>query len=421
MVFFLGFLLTLVLLDIYGYQAIKTAFPSLPWLKWVYVGIQALLYGGIVFAMINGRDTPREFFTPFLSFFVVCYLPKLFIGPLLLAEDIGRGGKWLMRKFNKPEEIQPSLLAETPSAEETPAGTPMSRNRFVSQVAMGLASIPFGGALYGVSWGKYHYQLRKMQVEIEDLPKEFEGFTITQISDLHTGSFDDKKAVQRGIELINRQDSDVIFFTGDMVNELVDEVQGFEDLYRTLYAKNGVYSVLGNHDYGRYADDLEGQALLDHNKKLQDTERSFGWNLLMNENAIIQRGDSEIAIVGVENWSDKRFFPKNGDLQKAMEGTEEVPVKLLLSHDPTHWDAEIRKSFPDIDMTFSGHTHGSQFGIEIPGFRWSPVQYMYDQWAGLYQEGKQYLYVNRGLGFLGFSGRIGIQPEITVIELKRKA
>lgn len=424
-------LLSLVaILDYYGYQAFKTVGGKHKWVKWAYLGVHFIVYGCMMVLIANGRDTPRAFATTFFSVWVTLYLPKIFIAIPLIGEDIYRIYGWIRKKLpsfnNSSEDLTNGEIISREVIPGSPTDTAIttnkiSRKKFISQLALGAASVPFIGTLYGVTLGKYDYRVRRVKVPIKDLPKSFEGLTITHISDIHTGSFENKAAVWRGIEMINEQNSDLIFFTGDLVNSRIDEVKEYEDIFSALTAPQGVYSSLGNHDYGNYEDWSSDQEKKDHFKKLTDKHGEFGWNLLMNENHQIVRGEDRLAILGVENWGKSRYFPKKGDLTKASQGVENAHVKLLLSHDPTHWSEQVRKDFKDIDVTFSGHTHGFQFGVEIPGVKWSPAQYMYKHWAGLYEEENQYLYVNRGFGYLGFSGRIGIWPEITVVELVNQA
>ncbi|MEM6262205.1 MAG: metallophosphoesterase [Bacteroidota bacterium] len=408
--FFALFIGLIALVDYYALQALRTAFPEVRWLKKAYTWTHFALYGGFIAFFVayrSGLVMPRSAAYLFSSLLFALFLPKLIIAIILLAEDGTRLVRWAWMKLSGPQSpIDPN-------------GTNISRAQFLSKSALALASIPFGAMVYGIVKGKYDYTVRKVQLAIKDLPAAFEGFTITQISDIHTGSFDNKEAVQRGINLVNAQQSDAIFFTGDLVNNHIDEVQGFEDIYSQLTAKEGVFSVLGNHDYGDYLPWDSPAEKAAHFQKVLDKHGELGWNLLKNQNHLVKRGEDELAIIGVENWGAKARFPKYGRMAEAVQGTENARVKLLLSHDPSHWDAQVRPEYPDINAMFSGHTHGMQFGVEIPGFKWSPVQYVYKQWAGLYEKGEQYLYVNRGFGFIGFSGRVGIYPEITVFELTK--
>ncbi len=414
-------LFLITILDIYTYQAFKAVGQKQKWIPWAYWGVHILLYAGLAVLLVKGRDAPREFFTYFFSVWVVFYLPKIFIAIPLSLEDLTRAGRWGRARFqaSKQQTLAP-VQEESKLADETKKGIAnISRSKFISQLALGAASMPFIGTLYGITLGKYDFRTKRVKVPIKNLPASFEGLTITHISDIHTGSFDTKACVWKGFEMVNEQNSDLIFFTGDLVNNRIEEVKGYEDIFSELTAPLGVFSTLGNHDYGNYADWPNEKEKAEHFQRLVNKHGEFGWNLLKNENHQIVCGDDRLAIIGVENWGKSPRFPKKGDLKKASLGTEDAQVKLLLSHDPTHWDARVRKNFQSIDVTFSGHTHGFQFGIEIPGVKWSPAQYMYEQWAGLYQEGEQFLYVNRGFGYLGFAGRVGIWPEITVMELTR--
>lgn len=267
--------------------------------------------------------------------------------------------------------------------------------------------------------GAFNYQIRRVSLNLKNLPDSFVGTRIVQISDLHTGSFAFSSPLERVAELIKREAADIVFFTGDLVNNKAEEAMNFRDVLSKITAPKGVYSVIGNHDYGDYVQWDSPEAKAKNFSDLVNFHKEIGWNILMNENVILNSGEDKLAIIGVENWSASNRFPSKGDLKKAKQGTDSAPVKLLLSHDPSHWEAQVTKEHPDIDVTFSGHTHGFQFGVEIPGFKWSPVQYVYKQWAGLYEQGVQKLYVNRGVGFLGYLGRVGISPEITVFELKK--
>lgn len=271
---------------------------------------------------------------------------------------------------------------------------------------------------YGIISGAHDYRVRKVKVKLPHLPSAFHGLRIGQLSDIHSGSFFNKTAVKRGVAMLLGEKSDLIFFTGDLVNNTADELNAYIDVFDKVKAPLGVYSVLGNHDYGDYVHWASRSAKEKNYQAMCAAHRQLGWHLLINEHKIICQGSDQLAVIGVENWGTGGF-PKYGRLDQAYCGTEDAPVKLLLSHDPSHWDAQIRPQYPHIDITFSGHTHGGQLGIEVGSFKWSPVQYRYKQWAGLYQEGTQYLYVNRGYGYIGYPGRIGILPEITIMELEK--
>jgi predicted MPP superfamily phosphohydrolase len=270
--------------------------------------------------------------------------------------------------------------------------------------------------IYGFS-NKYNYRIRRVKIRFANLPAAFRGLKIVQVSDIHSGSLDNPRKVARGVEMILAEKADMIFFTGDLVNDRTEEMDAYQELFSRLQAPMGVYSILGNHDYGDYTHWPSPQAKAANLQRLKDLQAAMGWKMLNNAHTVLERNGQRIGLIGVENWSAKAHFPRYGDLEKATAGMEEVPFKILLSHDPSHWDARVRPDHPDIDLMLAGHTHGMQFGVEIPGFKWSPIQYAYPEWAGLYRQGKQYLYVNRGYGFLGYPGRVGILPEITVLEL----
>ncbi|HET9431750.1 MAG TPA: metallophosphoesterase, partial [Chitinophagaceae bacterium] len=295
-------------------------------------------------------------------------------------------------------------------------GEGISRSAFLSWTGLLFGGGLFASLIYGFG-NKYRYQLKKFQLTFGNLPGAFRGLKIVHISDIHSGSFTDKGAVERGVEKIMEQQPDLILFTGDLVNDKAEEMNDYLDVFNRLNAPLGVYSVLGNHDYGDYVGWESSEQKTANLERLKKVHGSLGWRLLMNEHVVLEKGGEQIALVGIENWSAKARFPKYGNLKKAHSGSEPYPFKILMSHDPSHWDAEVRESYPDIDLMLAGHTHGMQFGVEIPGFKWSPVQYVYRQWAGLYEQEKQKLYVNRGFGFIGYPGRVGILPEITVIEL----
>ena len=295
----------------------------------------------------------------------------------------------------------------------------ITRSIFMKRLALLLGGSAVLGFMYGTS-NKYNYQVRKIKIKFPNLPESFRGLRMVQVSDIHTGSFDSHKDVENGINKILELKPDIIFFTGDLVNNIADEIT---DEYHTIFSKlsapMGVYSILGNHDYGDYKTWASTEAKEQNLNKLKNHHYTMGWRLLINEHLVFERADDKIALLGIENWSAKAHFPKYGDLMKAYEGLKEknIPFKILLSHDPSHWDEQVFPDYKDINLTLSGHTHGMQFGVDSKYFKWSPVQYMYNKWAGLYGTENQYLYVNRGFGFLGYKGRIGIMPEITLIEL----
>jgi predicted MPP superfamily phosphohydrolase len=340
-----------------------------------------------------------------LTGLVATYFSKTFAVAILFVDDITRGIKWFA-----------SLFQDTPT-EKLP-GEAITRSDFLSKTALIAAAVPFGAMTYGVISGAHDYRIRRQTLKLPNLPKSFEGIRIAQLSDIHSGSFFNKRAVRGGVEMLLAEKADVIFFTGDLVNNEAAEVKDYIDVFNKLNAPLGVYSVTGNHDYGDYFRWPSMEAKRRNFKDLTEAHRLLGFDLLMNENRTIELGGEKLTILGIENWGG-RGFAKYGKLDEAHKGTEDAAVKLLLSHDPSHWDAQVRPQYADIDVMFSGHTHGFQFGVELGNFKWSPSQYAYRQWAGLYQEGSQYLYVNRGFGYIGYPGRIGMPPEITIFELKR--
>lgn len=403
---FLPLFLILLLLDLYAFQAFRII--SQHWsvaARWVlyalFWSIPIIAIGGILIAS-NSDVTKwnKHVYTFFRAFIFIAYFSKFLIAAFLLADDIRRVGMRLFEVFAGDQ------------------GFNHSRSVFMSKLALAIGSIPFLSLTYGILRNPYRYKIFNHVVKLEGLPAALKGLRIVQISDIHSGSFTFKEPVRRAIELINDQKPDLVFFTGDLVNNVSTEMYDYMDVFDKINAKYGVYSVLGNHDYGDY---VRWDSADDKRKNLENLKsihRKMGWDILINENRLLDINQEKVAVIGVENYSAHPRFPKYGDLAKAYEGAEEAKVKLLLSHDPTHWQDQVIPSYSDIDITFSGHTHGMQFGVEIPGwFKWSPVQYVYKQWAGLYQQGKQFLHVNRGLGFLGYPGRVGILPEITVLDL----
>ncbi|MEL6392690.1 MAG: metallophosphoesterase, partial [Bacteroidota bacterium] len=293
------------------------------------------------------------------------------------------------------------------------------RSRFMAKAALALGAVPFGVLTYGMARNGFRYRLHEQDVPIAGLPEELNGLKIVQISDIHSGTWTDDAPVHKAVELINEQAADLVCFTGDLVNSLASEMAPFVETFSQIKAKYGVYSVMGNHDYGDYYNFNSPDGYDNNRQEFFETHRAMGWDLLMNENRLIDVNGRKLAMIGVENWSALRRFPRKGDLAAARIGTEEADVRVLMSHDPTHWEAQVLDT--DIDLTLSGHTHGFQFGIEIPGFKWSPAKFMYKQWAGIYKQGQQWLYVNRGLGCLVYPGRVGILPEVTVLKLVNKA
>lgn len=406
------FVAIMLLMDTYIFQAIKavsySASPKTKTIIYTTYWVIAILAIGtfILFSLTGPGFLPRMVRTYAFAIVIGLFLAKLVIILFLLIDDIRRFFQWGVGKifYNNPEV-------------DAMTGDGISRSVFLSWIGLAAGGGLFGSLLYGFS-NKYKYDIKRVQLSFDNLPKAFKGLKILHISDIHSGSFTDKKAVHHGINEIMQQNADIILFTGDLVNDMAVEMDDYKDVFSQLKAPLGVYSTLGNHDYGDYKQwPVDGISKEQNLENLKQVHHSMGWRLLMNEHVAIEKDGEHIALLGIENWSAKARFPKHGRLDLAHSGTDKYAFKILMSHDPSHWDAQVRPEFNDIDLMLSGHTHGMQFGLELPGFKWSPVQYMYRQWAGLYEEGNQKLYINRGFGFIGYPGRVGILPEITVIEL----
>ncbi|HTS44371.1 MAG TPA: metallophosphoesterase [Puia sp.] len=410
-----GFIWIIILimasLDLYVFQAIKLVSQgsSSKTKIIIYSSYWGISIGAIIILallpLVNFDEWPRAVRNYLFATIIGLFFAKLLATVFFLLDDIRRVIQWASGKL---------FFRNTEG--ENLSGEGVTRSVFLSWLGLGIGGGLFSTLVYGFS-NKYNYKMRRMSLSFDNLPPSFKGIKIVQISDIHSGSFTDKKAVEKGVDKILKEKPDLILFTGDLVNNKADEMQEYMDVFNRLQAPMGIFSTLGNHDYGDYAEwnsMEEKQKNLEHLKQIH---AQLGWRLLMNEHVVLQKNGGEIALIGIENWSAKARFPKHGKMYQAYPGAEKYPFKILMSHDPSHWDAEVRPKYPDIDLTLSGHTHGMQFGLEIPGFKWSPVQYVYKQWAGLYEEGKQMLYVNRGYGFIGYPGRVGILPEITVIKL----
>jgi uncharacterized protein len=333
------------------------------------------------------------------------YFSKIFGILFVMVDDLQRGVRWVANYFSGGDS-QPI------------GGKTIPRSEFLTKAAMVATAIPFGTMAYGIISGAHDYRVRRVKVTLPNLPAAFDGMRIGHISDIHSGSFYNRTAVKGGVDMLMREKPDVVFFTGDLVNNQAVEMRDYVDVFDKVRAPLGVFSVTGNHDYGDYHQWASQDEKRKNFRDLMAAHKQMGYQLLMNEHRFIREGADRIAIIGNENWGG-RGFAKYGKLSQAFNGTHDAPVKLLLSHDPSHWDLQVRREFPEIDIMFSGHTHGFQFGVEIGGIKWSPSQYAYKQWSGLYHEGKQFLYVNRGFGYLGYPGRIGMPPELTIMELKR--
>jgi predicted MPP superfamily phosphohydrolase len=404
------FILIMLAVDFYVFQSLRVVTSSLSpktrltihLFYWSFTAVALLLF--ITISFVGFEKLPqlvRSFVFPIvIGFFIAKIVATLFF----LLDDLRRIFQWGGGK---------AIAAINGSASNAEG---ISRSVFLSWLGIGVGGGLFGTLLYGFG-NKYKYRVEKVKLTFENLPSAFKGLKIIQVSDIHAGSLEDKGAVEKGVRKLMEQEPDLVFFTGDLVNNVATEMDGFIDVFSSIKAPMGVFSILGNHDYGDYVKWPSKDAKEANLNRLKEIHGEMGWRLLLNENVTIEKDGETIALIGIENWGAKGNFSRYGDLQKAYDGTGSHPFKILLSHDPSHWEAQVCKDYKDIDLMFSGHTHGMQFGVEIPGFRWSPVQYMYKHWAGVYRNSKQKLYVNRGFGFLGYPGRVGILPEITLIEL----
>lgn len=407
----------LLILDVYIFYALratKIKFARSKWFPYLWWGYSAALFAGLFIA--TKFNIPLAFRSIILVAFFMTAVSKFIYILIILADDIRRSGIWLMRLFSFKEAKSPAQRSEQlkePLPEVPTHG--ISRSGFLMRSGILVASLPIFPLSWGMISGAYDYRVRRQKLVLPNLPKAFHGMRIAQISDVHSGSFYNKKAVLGGVEMLLQEKPDMIFFTGDLVNNEASELRDYQDIFSKLKADLGTFSVLGNHDYGEYHFGKEdSQAKRKNFQDLIEAQKIMGWDLLRDENRTIRVGNEEISIVGVENWGVGRF-PKKGNLEKALVGTEDKAVKLLLSHDPSHWRAQVLDT--DVDAMFAGHTHGMQFGVRGENFQWSPVKYIYKEWAGLYKEDQQQLYVNTGFGFLGYPGRVGILPEITIFEL----
>ncbi len=400
------FTIVYLAVGLYVLQALKTIAKQ-PWWSYLYILVSLGVMVNFIYQFTVGEETGRVLsisksyaFGLLLTILTFNTITIIF----LFSEDLFRIVVGLYQKFFGADKDF-SLPA---------------RRRFLSLIALGVAAVPFGALLYGMYKGKYNFKVLKYDLEFDDLPDGFDGYQITQISDIHSGSFDNRKMIEYGIELINKQKSDVLLFTGDMVNNMTSEMLPWADLFASLEAKDGKYSILGNHDYGDYIPWETERAKQQNLEDLKNLQKEMGFDLLLNEHRYLKKGADKIALIGVENWG-KGGFKKAGDLQKAASQIRENDFKILMSHDPSHWEMEVINDPYHYHLTLSGHTHGMQFGIEIPGWiKWSPVKWRYPYWAGIYKEMGQFINVNRGFGFLGYPGRVGIWPEITVITLRKK-
>ena len=399
------FLILVLALDFYALQSFRSVVRN-PWITYGYAFISLAILGYIVFQVMTferGSGDNSGFYLAF-SLFVLVYVPKLVLVVFMLGEDVYRVFEAAVNYFVSKSENS-TLFS--------------SRRKFIGQLALGIAAIPFISILYGITKGKYNFKVVKYTLHFDDLPAAFDGYQISQISDIHSGSFDNKEKIEYAVDLVNKQASDVIMFTGDLVNSASKEMRPWKSTFSKLKAPDGVFSILGNHDYGDYTRWPSEEAKAENFQELLDIQKEMGFDLLRNESRFIEKEDARLAIIGVENWG--KGFKQKGDLALASSKVDTNDFKILLSHDPSHWQYEVVKDPNQYHLTLSGHTHGMQFGIEIPGVvKWSPIKWRYKYWAGIYEKAGQYINVNRGFGFLAFPGRVGIWPEISVITLKKQ-
>jgi predicted MPP superfamily phosphohydrolase len=430
----LSFILFAIIIDLYSWQAVRAlvrnksdftrkVFAYIYWTIPVLVFIYFI--SGLLFPGKNGNNFIKIYFA---GFYFVIYISKFVVCIFLIFDDLKRLFKIIWRKIvsrnqskNIVDPTQGDVL-EHIHEEEIEEKEKISRSQFLATTGLLVSAAPLIILSRGIIKGAYDYRVRRVQLYLPNLPSGFEGVKLLQISDVHTGSFTDRDAVYKGIQMIKQENADLVFFTGDIVNSMTDELYDWQNIFAEIKAPMGVFSIYGNHDYGDYVPNWASKEAKEKNlADLAQAHKNMGWNLLRNEHITLTKNNQRIGIIGVENWGDRGRFQKYGDIDKATKNMPDVSVKLLLSHDPSHFDSIVSKNHQDIDVTFSGHTHGFQFGVEIGSFKWSPSQYIYPHWAGLYHVKNQQLYVNRGFGFLGYPGRVGILPEITVFTLTKNS
>lgn len=403
---FILFLLIFALIEWYIFNALNVLVKDYPLmlkrvLGIIYWGLSIGFVSFLILIRQKGEGLVQNSFLIYVqSFFMIYYISKTLLVLLLLVDDFRRFFMGWIPRLN-------------PSGEES-----TDRSKLLIRLGLVLAALPFATLLYGKIRNTFRFKILRHQVSLPHLPDSLKGLRIVQISDIHSGSFFFQDPLKRAVRMINDQKADLVFFTGDLVNSTAEEMTPFMEVLNKIESRYGVFSVFGNHDYGDYAEWPDEAAKTANLERMKQIHQQLGWDLLLNSNRSLSIGEAKLSVIGVENYSVYDRFPTFGRLEEAYRGSENADIRLLLSHDPSHWEAEVTNHFQDIDLTFSGHTHGFQFGVDIPGWiKWSPAQLLYKQWAGLYTKGKQHLYVNRGLGFIGYAGRVGILPEITVIEL----
>ncbi|PLK44111.1 metallophosphoesterase [Emticicia sp. TH156] len=409
-----------VLIDLYVWQAVRLLMRSTSEMTQKVIGIG---YWGLTIFSIAGlfvvfNYTPatapvRASFRTFLMAGIfIFYISKIFSVLVLFIDDIIRLLKWVV-SFFQSSPPQPATVAQNLE----PVATGISRSDFLAKSALALGGLHMGGMTWGILSGAHDYHVRKVTLNLKNLPKQFDGMRIAQLSDIHSGSFFNKTAVKGGVEMLIKEKPDMFFFTGDLVNNIAPEVRDYIEIFSKIKAPLGTFSTLGNHDYGDYTQWVSAEKKRQNLNDLIEAHKTMGWDILLDEHREVKVDGEKLAVLGIQNWG-AGGFSKYGNLEKAHAGTQEYPVKLLLSHDPSHWRGQVLPQYKDIDVAFAGHTHGMQYGVELGSFKWSPVQLRYKEWAGLYEENDQKLYVNRGFGYIGYPGRVGIYPEITIFELK---
>lgn len=348
----------------------------------------------------NLENTSSYFINLLMALSLGFFFTKLIAMFFFIVEDLSRISFFSFKYITKNK-------AETVDFTE--------RRNFVRNMTLGVATLPFVGSIVAATKGKYNFHVKKMDLAYKRLPKSFDGLKVVFFTDFHAGSFDDFEQVKNGLALINEANPDLIFFTGDLVNNRAAEVKPYKELFENLNARYGKYAILGNHDYGDYIPFDSEEERQENLNEITEFYNETGFQLLNNESITINRKEDAIDIIGVENWGSG-VFPKYGDVEKAIDGTEDR-FNIFLSHDPDHWEYILKDHPKHIDLTLSGHTHGAQFGIDIPGIKWSPVKYRYKRWLGLYKKNNRHLFVSKGFGFLGYPGRLGMWPEIVVLKL----
>jgi hypothetical protein len=402
----------MILLDIYVFMAIKSVSHSVSsklrtLIFSIYWLVAIVAIAGLLLFIFTGPEfLPKKVRTYLFASILAFVFGQLVSSVFFLIDDVRRLIQWLAGK---------AFFRNTEVSEMNSNG--ISRSVFLSWLGLAAGTTLFGSLIYGFS-NKYNYKVKRIKLAFDNLPEGFNGLKIVHFSDVHSGSFMNKKAVEHGVEKIIAENGDLVIFSGDLVNDRAPEMKNYMTVFNKIKAPMGVYSTFGNHDYGDYVKwPYDGVTKEQNLINLAKIHEELGWRLMMDEHVELEKNGDKIALIGIQNWSAKAHFPRYGDMKKAYAGAEKYPFKILISHDPSHWDAQVRPEYSDVDLMLSGHTHGMQFGVEIPGFKWSPVQYIYKEWDGLYEEGKQKLYVNPGFGFIGYPGRVGILAEITVIEL----